>query len=222
MNVREQPRMPAAAAYPGYGVVLTFLFTIHDLRIRRHWQNHIRTPEILMTHHHENEATPWFRQLWSWLVLGLLAFGVMMSAVMVITAIRNPPSLVTGDYAELGKVLVDTHRRADRAQQLGLAGRVSLEDSEVDRPQWKLELQYLPEFQPADRLLMLIQHPTDVGRDRQVVLLESSPGIYQAGAEHWPSRGRIIVSDLEQSWWISARYDSDRGGLEATLKPERL
>lgn len=170
-----------------------------------------------MPHQSPDETSPWYRQPWPWLVLGLLAFGVTMSTIMVASAIRNPPSLVTGDYAQLGKALVDTHRRADRAGELGLAGNLRLVDGF-----WMLELRSRPEARPGDRLLMRIQHPTDAGRDRQVLLRMAEPGKYRAAADAWPSRGRIIVSDPEQTWWISSTFEAHESGLEAMLVPERL
>ncbi|MFU8877575.1 MAG: FixH family protein, partial [Wenzhouxiangellaceae bacterium] len=164
-----------------------------------------------------NEATPWYRQPMRWLVFGLLAWGVTASVILLVVAVNNPPQMETGDYAELGKALVDTHRRADRAKELGLIGSIRLEDRH-----WSLSLQTLSEVQAESRLLMRIEHPTDAGRDRQVLLRLAESGQYRAAADAWPSRGRIIVSDLEQTWWISSTFEAHESGLEAMLVPERL
>lgn len=170
-----------------------------------------------MTHHSSDETSPWYRQPWPWLILGILAWGIVSSLITMSVAVRNPPQMQTGDYAQLGKALVDTHRRADRAGELGLAGDLRLADG-----QWMLELRSRPEAGPGDRLLMRIQHPADAGRDRQILLRMARPGQYLAVAEDWPSRGRIIVSDLEQTWWISSTFEAHESGLEALLVPERL
>ncbi|MCA1777922.1 MAG: FixH family protein, partial [Xanthomonadaceae bacterium] len=69
-----------------------------------------------------NENTPWYRQFWPWFIVAILLWGVVSASIVLAIAIRNPPHMMTGDYAKLGKALVDTHRRADRAAALGLVG----------------------------------------------------------------------------------------------------
>jgi len=161
------------------------------------------------------DNTPWYRQFWPWFILAILSWGVVSATITLTMALRNPPHMMTGDYARLGKALVDTHLRADRAEALGLAGTVVAE-----RDEWLLRLDVTD--LPAQQLILLVQHPTDSARDRQVVLNRSGPGEYRAAATEIPPRGRLIVSDLEQTWWISSSFSRDESGLEANLKPERL
>ena len=160
---------------------------------------------------------PWYRQFWPWLVLAILAWGVISSSITLSVALRNPPQMMTGDYQRLGKALVDTHVRADRAEALGLSGRLAVEPAG-----WTLELRALDATALPDALLLLAQHPTDAGRDRQMLLRRDASGSYSAAAESVPLRGRIIVSDLEQSWWISSAYEFVSGRGEVVLVPERL
>ncbi|MBS3742827.1 MAG: FixH family protein [Wenzhouxiangellaceae bacterium] len=165
----------------------------------------------------QQDTTPWYRQFWPWLILAILGWGVISSSITLSVALKNPPHMMTGDYERLGKALVDTHVRADRAEALGLAGTLRAAQGE-----WLLQLTSSADARPGEKLLLLIQHPTDSARDRQVVLNRSAEGRYRAAAAQVPARGRLIVSDLGQTWWISASYRREGDGLEAALKPERL
>jgi len=163
----------------------------------------------------QTDTTPWYRQFWPWFILAILSWGVVSATITLSVALKNPPHMMTGDYAKLGKALVDTHVRADRAEKLGLGGTLMAENDG-----WLLRLD-TTELK-AQRILLLVQHPTDSSRDRQVVLSRTAPGEYRAAATDVPSRGRLIVSDLEQTWWISSSFQRDGERLEASLKPERL
>jgi hypothetical protein len=163
------------------------------------------------------QAPPWYRNFWPWFIIAILSWGVISSSITLTVALNNPPHMMTGDYAELGKALVDTHRRADRAEALGLSGLLTRTGA-----QWALSLDANEAGALGERLLLLAQHPTDSTRDRQVVLDRIAPGEYRAEAATIPLRGRIIVSDLEQNWWISSSYESDPDSLDVALAPERL
>jgi len=163
------------------------------------------------------DNNPWYRQFWPWFIVGVLAWGVVSASITLGVALKNPPHMLTGDYARLGKALVDTHERADAAEALGLTGRLVRRGAE-----WALSLEAIDPGSLDERLVMLVQHPTDSSRDRQIALDRIAPGEYRAAAVGIPERGRIIVSDPAQSWWISSRYRRDGRALEAVLKPERL
>jgi len=168
-----------------------------------------------MTHPIDNEVTPWYRQFWPWLIVGILSWGVVSSAITLTVAVSNPPQMMAGDYQRLGKLLVDTHRRADRAEALGVSGALI-----VSAGRWWLDLRGNdPDSLPAS-VLMSYQHPTDAALDRQIMFQRGPDSRYSATFAELPPRGRVIVSDLEQSWWISASLAPEASTIE--LRPERL
>ena len=77
----------------------------------------------------QRDNAPWYRQFWPWFILAILSWGVVSATITLSFALRNPPHMMTGDYARLGKALVDTHVRADRAEALGLAGMLTAESA---------------------------------------------------------------------------------------------
>jgi len=172
-----------------------------------------------MNHPNNNEATPWYRQFWPWLLIAILGWGIVSSLITLSVALGNPPQMMTGDYQRLGKLLIDTHARADRAEALGLRGRMARRDG-----RWRLDLESRAAL-ATEPLLLLILHPTDAGRDRQLVLKRASAGRWTSDGDTLTlfPQGRLIVSDLAQTWWISGKYEAAPDGeLEATLTPQRL
>jgi hypothetical protein len=165
----------------------------------------------------QSDTKPWYRNFWPWFIIAVVGWGVVSSSITLTVALNNPPHMMTGDYAKLGKALVDTHERADRAEAMGLSGTLVRRGA-----QWALSVDALRRDELGDRLLLLAQHPTDSARDRQVVFERIAPGEYRADAVAIPQRGRVIVSDLEQSWWISSAYRAKGRALDVSLVPERL
>lgn len=166
----------------------------------------------------ETPAAPWYREFWAWFVIAILAMGVASGTGVLVIGIGNAPQMVTGDYRPLGKAMVDTHQRADRAEALGLSASLDVESGravlalEADRPG------ELPE-----QLLLRFEHPTDTGRDLSVLARRDEEGLWQAGLESVqpPERARVILSDLEQSWWLAGRFDGAVTG-RIGLVPDRL
>ncbi len=165
----------------------------------------------------QHDATPWYKQFWPWFIIGVVSWGVVSASITFSVAVRNPPHIMTGDYAKLGKALVDTHERADAAEAMGLTGKLGERGG-----QWVLSMQALDTSALGERLVLLVQHPTDSTRDRQIALDRIAPGEYRAAAVDIPPRGRMIVSDPEQRWWISSTYRKEAGVLEVELVPQRL
>lgn len=163
------------------------------------------------------DSTPWYKQFWPWFILAILGWGVVSATTTLIVAVRNPPQMMTGDYAKLGKALVDTHVRADRAEALGLTAQLGLVERDL-----RLDLRAADSAALGDTVMLLAQHPTDASQDLQIVLARQADGGYRGQVEALPSRGRMIVSDLEQSWWISSSYRVEDGALDIRLVPERL
>lgn len=168
-----------------------------------------------------NRPTAWYRQFWPWFVLLLLAWGITSSLITLSFAVRNPPEIVRGDYARLGKALVDTHVRADQAEALGLSGRAELNENG-----WILNLAAFEPQSLDEQLLLIAQHPTDSSQDVSILMTRVSelPDLlYRAETKAVPERGLLIVSNTSQDWWISSEYQQapDRA-IRVELQPERL
>ncbi|NBB92256.1 MAG: hypothetical protein GVY32_03710 [Gammaproteobacteria bacterium] len=166
----------------------------------------------------EAQVRPWYREFWVWFFLSILGMGVVSGTSVLLIGINNAPQMVTGDYQPLGKVLVDTHERADRAADLGLGATLSVDGRLAELELRAHGLETLP-----DQLLLRFQHPTDAGRDVSAVARRVDVNRWQVemGSIEPPERARVILSDLQQTWWLSGRFSGEVAG-RIGLDPERL
>mgnify|MGYP006161900843 CR=1 FL=1 len=50
-----------------------------------------------------NAASPWYKHLWPWIIIAILACSVTLTLSMVTIAVNNPDNLVNDNYYEAGK-----------------------------------------------------------------------------------------------------------------------
>ncbi|MEN5197741.1 FixH family protein [Pseudomonas wadenswilerensis] len=112
-------------------------------------------------------ASPWYKHLWPWIIIGVLATSVTLSLTMVTIAVNNPDNLVNDNYYEAGKGINRSLDRELLAQTLNLKASVHLDEltGEVD-------LRLTGNSQPQTLELNLIS-PTQPEKDRKIVLTRS-------------------------------------------------
>lgn len=112
-------------------------------------------------------ASPWYKHLWPWIIIGVLATSVTLSLTMVTIAVNNPDNLVNDNYYEAGKGINRSLDRELLAQTLNLKASVHLDEltGEVD-------LRLSGNSQPKTLELNLIS-PTQPEKDRKIVLTQS-------------------------------------------------
>ncbi|MDD0974679.1 FixH family protein [Pseudomonas fontis] len=118
-------------------------------------------------------TSPWYKHLWPWIIIGVLATSVTLSLTMVTIAVNNPDNLVNDNYYEAGKGINRSLDRELLAQTLKLkanihldelTGEVELRLSGSSLPQ-TLELNLISPTQPEkDRKIALAQSPSEAGR----------------------------------------------------------
>ncbi len=117
--------------------------------------------------------SPWYKHIWPWIIIGILATSVTLSLTMVTIAVNNPDNLVNDNYYEAGKGINRSLDRELLAQTLQLKASVHLDEvtGEVDlrlsgasQPQ-TLELNLISPTQPEkDRRVMLTRSESEAGR----------------------------------------------------------
>ena len=117
-------------------------------------------------------ASPWYKHLWPWIIIGILTTSVCLSLTMVSIAVRNPDNLVNDNYYEAGKGINRSLDRELLAQQLSLKATVHLDEltGEVD-------LRLTGSSGPQNLELNLIS-PTQPEKDRKVLLSRVDAGRY--------------------------------------------
>ena len=119
-------------------------------------------------------ASPWYKHLWPWIIIAILACSVTLTLSMVTIAVNNPDNLVNDNYYEAGKGINRSLDRELLAQTLQLRAKVHL-----DELTGEVELHLTGNSNPATLELNLIS-PTQPEKDRKInlALSASEPGRY--------------------------------------------
>ncbi|WDU63582.1 FixH family protein [Pseudomonas poae] len=119
-------------------------------------------------------ASPWYKHLWPWIIVGILACSVTLTLSMVTIAVNNPDNLVNDNYYEAGKGINRSLDRELLAQTLQLRAKVHL-----DELTGEVEVHLSGNSNPATLELNLIS-PTQPEKDRKInlALSASEPGRY--------------------------------------------
>ena len=118
--------------------------------------------------------SPWYKHLWPWIIIGILATSVTLSLTMVSIAVNNPDNLVNDNYYEAGKGINRSLDRELLAQTLQLHAKVRL-----DELTGEVEVHLTGNSNPTTLELNLIS-PTQPEKDRKINLArnDSEPGRY--------------------------------------------
>ncbi len=162
---------------------------------------------------------PWYREPWPWIILGILSIGWVSGLSILTIGLSNPPEIVSGDHAPLGKALIDTNERSAAARSLGLSGHLTITGDQVHIELGANDIAALP-----DSLLVQFIHPATSDGDTTAVVQRDSEGVYRgslAAAPH--QRSRIMVADLSQTWWLGGRMSPEPDAPSAIrLSAQRL
>ena len=144
-------------------------------------------------------SSPWYKHLWPWIIIAILACSVTLTLSMVTIAVNNPDNLVSDNYYEAGKGINRSLDRELLAQSLKLRATVTL-----DGVTGEADLRLTGESQPETLVLNLIS-PTQPEKDRKIVLARNpaQPGRY-VGQMSDKVEGRRFVELLgvenSQTW----------------------
>ena len=144
-------------------------------------------------------ASPWYKHLWPWIIIAILACSVTLTLSMVTIAVNNPDNLVNDNYYEAGKGINRSLDRERLAQTLQLRAKLHL-----DELTGEVELLLTGNSGPGTLELNLIS-PTQPEKDRKIVLArsDSEPGRY-IGQVTDKVEGRRFVELLgvegDQTW----------------------
>jgi hypothetical protein len=121
-----------------------------------------------------NASSPWYKHLWPWIIIGILACSVTLTLSMVTIAVKNPDNLVNDNYYEAGKGINRSLDRELLAKSLNLRASVHL-----DELTGETDVRLTGNSQPETVELNLIS-PTQPEKDRKITLARSAsePGRY--------------------------------------------
>ena len=151
------------------------------------------------------DQSPWYKQLWPWLLISLPASAVLGGITTFILAVNSPNALVADDYYKQGLAINQQTGRLRTATQLGLEGLLRADDEFI-----QLELRANDMQLPASLTLELI-HATRDELDRSFTLKRIDQRLYrapyqplqtgnwylrlQSDDDRWELRGKAYIND---------------------------
>jgi hypothetical protein len=159
-------------------------------------------------------SSPWYKHIWPWIIVGMLATSVGLTLHMVYIATSTQDTLVTDNYYEAGKGISRSLDRERLAVDLHLQARATL-----DEVTGEVSLLLSGDSRPETLEMNLIS-PTQAEKDRNLTLKRSSsePDRY-IGQVPEAIEGRRFVELLgqegEQTWRL---FEEEKVGPGIELK----
>ena len=75
-----------------------------------------------------NASSPWYKHLWPWIIIAILACSVTLTLSMVTIAVNNPDNLVNDNYYEAGKGINRSLDRELLGQTLQLKAKLRMDE----------------------------------------------------------------------------------------------
>ncbi len=139
-------------------------------------------------------VTPWYKQFWPWLLLGLLFTSIGASSTLAVMAIRSADGMVQEDYYEHGRAINMVLAKQERAAELGLTASLRLDPLTSDVV---LDLEGSETF--PDKLDFDLIFPTRDDRDIDLVLEHVRDGRYLGQAP----------DNLRHRWYLQLQPQVD-------------
>ncbi len=129
----------------------------------------------------EQVSKPWYREFWAWFILAPLIATVILSTIMVVTAVRYGDDEITDDYYKKGRMINQSLEQVERAGDLGLAAEINFDLDLGD-----VTLVLAADKIPADsqQLTLFLDHPVSADLDEVLVLKQFAPGNFRADLDH--------------------------------------
>ncbi|MAL98621.1 FixH family protein [Hydrocarboniclastica marina] len=161
------------------------------------------------------DSTPWYRQFWPWVLLGIPMCSVIYSAFFITMAVTTENALVTDDYYKEGRAINQTLKRDREALARGLVAEYRLSESGVLNVVLESD-----EPLPTDTLILRLIHPTLENRDSLIRLGRTSGNHFEARlADKLDGRWYLDLRDASNEWRIygAARFEP---GESIQLSPQ--
>ena len=142
-----------------------------------------------------SRPTPWYRELWPWLLMSGPAAVLVAGAFTAWIAFASADGLVADDYYKQGLAVNRVLAKEEEARRLGLSAEVTLGSGAIavrlagQRPR---------------ALFVRLAHATRAGFDVRLRLAPGPDGAYRGElAPLAPGRWQIVIEDPHGSWRIT-------------------
>lgn len=146
----------------------------------------------------------WYQQPAIWIVLGVLAFTVVSSFVLLGLAVRNPPQMVVDDYTTIAETSARELERDKRAQQLGLQAAVEFAANPGGGYRASARIESAGLMPAPPRLRLRVKHSTLTALDSDI-LLQRAKDAYAGVVDLPDSPFDLFIEDEAGTWRLAGR-----------------
>jgi hypothetical protein len=162
-----------------------------------------------------DNARPWYREPWPWLLIAPPAASVVLGAVMWTLAVRTNDGLVVDDYYKQGLAINQVLDREARARTLAVRALVTFNPERT-----RVRLQLASDGPLPAGVTLRLAHPTRAGEDQTIGLAAVAGGVFE-GAMQPPASGRwhVLLEDAAATWRLSASWRTDTPSVALGAPP---
>lgn len=160
------------------------------------------------------DQSPWYRQLWPWLLISLPASAVFGGIATFILAVNSPNALVADDYYKQGLAINQQTERLRTATERGIEGLLRANNEYITLELQAIDLQF-----PASLRLELI-HATRDDLDKSYTLERIDNKLYRAPYQSLQAGSWYLRLQSDDSQWELRGKAHIDNGLQARLSGE--
>ena len=165
------------------------------------------------------DGLPWYRHVWPWFIVGLMALSIGASLATVVVAYRGQDALVRDDWYDEGVSINRSLAQLERARALGIRAALHFAPP-ASGDRLGVDLQG-DEIGGVERLVLPLSHATRAELDRSVSVERVAPGRYE-GELAPPPPGRFYAileplagGDAVPDWRLTRAFYA---GASATVE----
>ncbi len=151
-----------------------------------------------------NDARPWYREPWPWIVMAAPASAVVAGMAMLWLAIDSNDGLVIDDYYKQGLAINQVILRDQEAARLRFRAHGVLSD---DGSNIRIVVSSAAGAALPEKLQLRLVHPTRAGRDQAKVLAAQPGGLYETRLPPLTAgRWMVTIEDANKTWRLSGKW----------------
>ncbi|MFZ1417850.1 MAG: FixH family protein [Burkholderiaceae bacterium] len=154
-----------------------------------------------------NTVTPWYKQFWPWVLIGLPTSVVIASVVTYFLAINGMDSVISKDYYKEGLAVNADLERDKKAADLGLSADITIDGQNVTMKLSANDAATVHSL-AGQPILLEIENLSFQDKDLSASLVPKGDGIWQGKIPANMSQATWLARLIGPDWRISHRLEN--------------
>ena len=154
-----------------------------------------------------NTVTPWYKQFWPWVLIGLPTSVVIASVITYFLAINGMDSVISKDYYKEGLAVNADLERDKKAADLGLSADITIDGQNVTMKLSANDAATVHSL-AGQPILLEIENLSFQDKDLSASLVPKGDGIWQGKIPANMSQATWLARLIGPDWRISHRLEN--------------